>query len=359
MSALSPIPAELSVPDDAPLQPSPGFPLAFGRRLELQRCGGVDALVVVAEPGRVELVIRLTEAGPVIEASAAALKLGAVGELSVECGSFRVRAREEAAGWQTAVRTADASRKEIGGQRVALDFADGEGHETIAFLGSAYRREPSTLSGATRITFDETTPETWTVPLVTEVKPKLVVTAPRAGYLIPPAYAPLFTEKLALHGFTTVPVKSARTGVAVEVFKASEAKFAETSYEAHQRVEVKGAWSKQTCDVAAGSLFIPVAQPGAPLLLHLLEPEAPDSLVAWGFLNAVFEQKEYMESYVAEEIGETMLRDDPALRVEFEKALADPAFAADPKKRLDFFYRRSPYWDTAKDVVPILRVDAF
>ena len=27
-----------------------------------------------------------------------------------------------------------------------------------------------------------------------------------------------------------------------------------------------------------------------------------------------------MESYVAEEIGEAMLRDDPALRAEFEKA---------------------------------------
>ena len=61
----------------------------------------------------------------------------------------------------------------------------------------------------------------------------------------------------------------------------------------------------------------------------------------------------------AEEIGEAMLREDPAVRADFEKALADPAFAADPRKRLDFFYRRSPYWDTAKDVVPILRVDTF
>ena len=90
-----------------------------------------------------------------------------------------------------------------------------------------------------------------------------------------------------------------------------------------------------------------------------MEPEAPDSLVAWGFLNASFEQKEYMESYVAEEIGAAMLRDDPALRAEFDRALADPAFAADPRQRLDFFYKRSPYWDPAKNVVPILRVDAF
>ena len=268
-------------------------------------------------------------------------------------------ARQEGAGWQASIRAADASRKGIGGQRVALDFVDGEGHETIDFLGYAYRREPSTLSGGTRIVFDETKPEVWTVPLVTEVKPKLVVTAPRAGYVVPAPYAPLFAEKLALHGFTTVPVKSARSGVAVEVFKATKAKFDATSYENRQRVEVEGAWSRQTRDIPAGSLFVPIAQPGAPLLLHLMEPEAPDSFVAWGFLNACFEQKEYMESYVAEEVGLAMLRDDLALRAEFDKALADPAFAADPKQRLDFFYKRSPYWDPAKDVVPILRVDAF
>jgi hypothetical protein len=94
------------------------------------------------------------------------------------------------------------------------------------------------------------------------------------------------------------------------------------------------------------------------LLVHLLEPEAPDSLVAWGFVNPVFEQKEYLENYVAEELARTMLQDDAALREEFAKKLAaDPAFAADPKQRLEFFYRRSPYWDMQRDVVPILRVD--
>jgi hypothetical protein len=117
---------------------------------------------------------------------------------------------------------------------------------------------------------------------------------------------------------------------------------------------------RETRDVAARSLFVPVAQPGARLLIHLLEPAAPDSLVAWGFVNAVFEQKEYIESYVAEELAEAMLRDDPALRAEFvERLAADPAFAASPKQRLDFFYRRSPYRDARKDVVPIVRVDAW
>ena len=197
------------------------------------------------------------------------------------------------------------------------------------------------------------------MPLKIDVKPSLVVHAPKAGYVIPPAYASLYREKLALHGFTTVPVKGARKGVEVQVFRANEVKLAADSYEGCQRADVKGSWSTETRDIPDGSLYVPVAQPAAHLLLHLLEPEAPDSLVAWGFVNAVFEQKEYIETYVAEELGEAMLRDDPAVRAAFEKALADPAFAADPKRRLDFFYRRSPYWDAAKDVVPVLRVDRF
>jgi hypothetical protein len=35
--------------------------------------------------------------------------------------------------------------------------------------------------------------------------------------------------------------------------------------------------------------------------MALLEPQAPDALAAWGRFNNAFEQKEYMEEYVAEE----------------------------------------------------------
>jgi hypothetical protein len=273
--------------------------------------------------------------------------------------SILERARVDAASWQATARAADQAQKEVGGKAVALTFVSGDEAETIEFFGYAYKREASTLSGGTRIVFDEETPQSWHVPLKIDVKPSLVVHAPKAGYVIPPAYAPLYREKLALHGFTTVPVKGARRGVEVQVFRATDVKLAAGSYEGCQRADVKGSWSTETRDIPHGSLYVPVAQPAAHLLLHLLEPEAPDSLVAWGFVNAVFEQKEYIETYVAEELGEAMLRDDPTVRAAFEKALADPAFAADPKRRLDFFYRRSPYWDAAKDVVPVLRVDRF
>ena len=39
---------------------------------------------------------------------------------------------------------------------------------------------------------------------------------------------------------------------------------------------------------------MPIDQPAARLVLHLLEPELPDSLVQWGLFNAVFERKSYV-----------------------------------------------------------------
>ena len=41
--------------------------------------------------------------------------------------------------------------------------------------------------------------------------------------------------------------------------------------------------------------------------MALLEPQAPDSLAAWGFFNSCFEQKEHIEPYVAEQIAHAML----------------------------------------------------
>jgi len=91
----------------------------------------------------------------------------------------------------------------------------------------------------------------------------------------------------------------------------------------------------------------------------LLEPQAPDSLAAWGFYNTAFETKEYLEPYVAEQIARDMLAKDPAVAAEFKRKLAnEPEFAANPQARLDFFYQRSSLWDERLNLYPVYRVAA-
>jgi hypothetical protein len=61
---------------------------------------------------------------------------------------------------------------------------------------------------------------------------------------------------------------------------------------------------------------------------------------------------------VAEAVAIDMLKKDPAVKKEFERRLAeDPAFAASPAQRLDFFYQRSPSWDERLNLYPIYRTD--
>ena len=107
----------------------------------------------------------------------------------------------------------------------------------------------------------------------------------------------------------------------------------------------------------AGSVLVPLAQPSAKVVMNLLEPKAPDSLVAWGFFNAVFEQKEYAENYVLENLAREMMAQDPELSQEFEERLtSDVEFASSPGERLQFFYRLSPYWDPQMNLYPVGRI---
>jgi len=98
-------------------------------------------------------------------------------------------------------------------------------------------------------------------------------------------------------------------------------------------------------------------QRAARVAAHVLEPEAPDAYVAWGFFDAIFEQKEYTETYVMEAMAREMLASDRALREAFHRKVAeDTVFARDPRAILNWFYERTPYWDDRKDVYPVGRL---
>ncbi len=103
-----------------------------------------------------------------------------------------------------------------------------------------------------------------------------------------------------------------------------------------------------------GTAVVLMNQRAGRVIANLLEPRGPDSFISWGFFNAIFERKEYIEDYIMEPIAARMLASDTALASEFQQKLdSDSTFAADPEARLDFFYRRTPYFDQLLDVYPI------
>jgi len=108
----------------------------------------------------------------------------------------------------------------------------------------------------------------------------------------------------------------------------------------------------------AGSAVVGMNQRTARVIAHLIEPKGPDSLVQWGFFDAVFERVEYIESYVIEGMIPRMLADDPGLAHELAARKAeDPGFANNPWAIRYWFYEKTPYYDQRVGIYPVGMVD--
>jgi len=260
--------------------------------------------------------------------------------------------------WQQAAYAADARAAKLGDQQVALTFRTTDKTRMVDFNGYAYTRKPSEISGALMTRYDESTPQVWHVPLREEVVADLQVKAPRAGYIVPAAYAAIVGEKLRQHGVAFRKIDQSLERLDVQTFRADKATFGPGSLEGHQRLTLEGSWKAEPRAVGAGSLFVPIAQPKARLVVAMFEPQAPDALVAWGTFNTAYERKEYMEDYVAEDVAREQLATDPAVAAEFQRMLdSDPAFAKDPQARLAFFAKRHSSYDERLNLYPVLRTD--
>lgn len=277
--------------------------------------------------------------------------------------------------WLRETGEADAAAAQLGGMEMTLDYrsswrehtkmgqaasqADDANARMIDFRGYAYTRTLSPISGDLMTVYDPKTPQIWRVPLRDRVEPSLVVRAPRAGYVVPAEHAEMVGMKLALHGITFEPMRQPFGNAQVEEFRIARAEFSPEPFEGRQRVALSGEWRGTHRDVLAGSLLVPMAQKLSRLVVALLEPQAPDSLAAWGFFNSCFEQKEQIEPYVAEQIAKALFDSDPQLQAEFARKLKnDPAFAADPVARLEFFCRLHASYDHQRHLYPVLRTDS-
>lgn len=260
-------------------------------------------------------------------------------------------ATRSARAWRDVCDEATHSDAALAGTQVTLAWQPTKQARPIAFRGYAYTREHSDISNTSWIVYDERTPQIWNVPLFDQVEPAITIAAPR-GYIVDGGFAPRVAAILGVHGIRSEPIAGRR---AVEVFRATKVELAASTFEGRTRATLAGAWAPETRTLDRGAIFVPIAQPASRLIMHLFEPALPDSLAQWGHFNAVFERKEYMEAYVAEQIAREMLAADPALRAAFDAwVAADPQMS--PARRLEFFYRRHPSWDERVDLLPVYRV---
>lgn len=186
--------------------------------------------------------------------------------------------------------------------------------------------------------------------------PSITAMLPAAWWV--PATRPDVIDRLRVQGVAFETLSAPRT-LTVEMLRLPEPKPGVIN-EGHVEIGPQvGVPELHEQTFPAGSVRVPSDQPLALVAAHLLEPGSSESLLAWGYFPEVYQRTEYIEGYAIAPLAEKMLASDPALKAAFDaKLAADPEFAKNPDARLEWFYKRTPYYDARYLLYPVGREPA-
>jgi hypothetical protein len=253
--------------------------------------------------------------------------------------------------------TATIARARDGAARVALTFKPDSASTPYTLKGYVFSQSRSEISGDVWIQYDPTKPMTYEIPNWNGLLPDIAI-APPAAYAVPAQWSGIIS-KLRAHGIAYRRLDCAVT-IAAQGYQLDDPKWSSQPFEGHLMLRsVTSNLVARRESLPPGSVIVPLDQPAANVAIELLEPDAPDSLLRWGELDAIFEIKEYGEPRVLEKLARDMPAKDPALKAEFQRKLQeDAAFAASPQARLNFFFQHSPWYAVQRaGAYPVLRLD--
>ena len=226
-------------------------------------------------------------------------------------------------------------------------------YDKYMFKGFEWYDEHSELTGSTVRKYTNK-PLEIEIPIFNKANSEKKISVPLA-YLIPQQFSEII-DVIKTHQIKFNVLKSSKN-IKVEKYRFEDVRFAPRPYEGRQIPSFKCNAFIEKIDVDAGTLIVYTNQRQLRVIVNLLEPEAPDSFVNWGFFNAFFERKEYAEAYVMEPYAKQMMKEDSSIRSEFYKKLnEDESFRNNGGERLDFFYKRSPFYDRGENIYPIMRL---
>lgn len=226
--------------------------------------------------------------------------------------------------------------------------------DSFRFKGYLAKYKPSEVSGLPRLWYDRS--ETWErdIPYYNTFVPALSVVKPWA-YVIPQAWENVIA-RLQNNG---VRMQRLREEVLLEVEMYRIDSFRNRNewegHYYHHNVRVTPLQRQQL--FRKGDYVIVTDQVANRYLVETLEPHAPDSWFAWNFFDPILMQKEYFSAYVFEDLAAEFLRNNPTIKAELEELkAADPDFASDGRKQLDWVYRRSPWYEPTHRLYPVGRL---
>ena len=225
--------------------------------------------------------------------------------------------------------------------------------DKFSFKGFEWYDEYSEITGTTVRKYTGN-PIEIEIPIFNKANSLKKIIVPKA-YIIPQQFVSVI-EVIKFHQIKFNEIQIAKK-IKVEKYLFKNIQFAARPYEGRHLPSFTCEPFSDWVNIEPGTIVVPANQRQLRVIVNLLEPDAPDSFVKWGFFNAFFERKEYAEAYVMEPIAKQMLKNDSDLRFEFFKKLdEDEAFRNNEGERLDFFYKRSPFYDKGENIYPIMRL---
>lgn len=227
---------------------------------------------------------------------------------------------------------------------------------TINFKGYEAGYKPSEVSGKQRLYYDRNKPYNKTIPYFNTYVPKQSAKVPEA-YIIPRGWHKAINRLRSNN--VKLQALEHDTTLTVTVYYIQDYETTPRPYEGHYlHSKVKLRTEKKTIKFLKGDYVIATDQPARRFLVEVLEPNAPDSYFAWGFFDAILQQKEGYSDYVFEDEAAELLKKNHQLRqLLADKKKVDTAFANSGEAQLDFVYKQSQYYEPVHMRYPVFRVE--
>lgn len=227
--------------------------------------------------------------------------------------------------------------------------------DSLFFLGYEAEHKTSKVTGLDIIYYNELRAYGKNIPYRNGFKPSLMVSKPTA-YLVPQAWKEVI-ERLKLNHIKMQPLKKDSV-IRAEVYYIRDYKTGKTPYEGHY-IHSNVIVEKDTQDIRcfAGDYLIYCNQPSNRYIIETLEPQATDAFFAWGYFDAILQQKEWFSDYLFDETAWQLLSADPVLAESFAKKRSeDPEFAKNAWAMYSFIFQNSKWHEPTHNRYPVLRL---
>lgn len=194
-------------------------------------------------------------------------------------------------------------------------------------------------------------PVTWRMPIIGQ-DPVETVKLPKAWWV--PREQVEVIDRLRLHGirFETISAPRALTLDRVRLLDAKVQRAQDG------RLPLKASFQHESISetLPPGTIRVPSDQPLGLLAAALLEPEAPDSFLGWGFFPEMLSRPAGAEAFVLAPMVDALLAGNADVKAAFEaKLAAEPEFAGDGQARLEWLTAHLPERDPYALIYPVRR----